>query len=310
LHLNIYLESEEQPTPKQHPKSLASILTLAIIITLACILKVSINWSRDVVAEVLLGSGCGAPADFGSVVCNDLVFAPPPEAGGGDMSGASAGGDGGAVAIVAVAAAALADPAAPAEPRSTGEVDDSAVGGAWGKVLALRQILARRRQPEFGGGGGGSPERVVAPSALPGEATPAGAQASRGKPTQQAFVGVSIFVGDSLTDLAALTDADVGVLVVGPSGAPSSLRRACAAFGVEVLPLKAALALVAAAPSAATGSAAPSPTKDEAANPGSVLGTGPAAVEEKPLRLYTTESWFEITEMLAALDPYPGGLYI
>ena len=45
--------------------------------------------------------------------------------------------------------------------------------------------------------------------------------------------GLSVFVGDSASDLAALTAADVGIVI----GRNALLRRICAAAGLRVLPL-------------------------------------------------------------------------
>ena len=47
--------------------------------------------------------------------------------------------------------------------------------------------------------------------------------------------GLSVYVGDSASDLAALTAADVGIVV----GNNVLLRRVCAAAGLRLLPLSA-----------------------------------------------------------------------
>ncbi len=47
-----------------------------------------------------------------------------------------------------------------------------------------------------------------------------------------------VYIGDSLTDIAALLQSDVGIIV----GSSKSLRRVCAAFGVQVRPLFSAVA--------------------------------------------------------------------
>jgi len=45
--------------------------------------------------------------------------------------------------------------------------------------------------------------------------------------------GLSVFIGDSASDLAALTAADVGIII----GRNALLRRICAAAGLRILPL-------------------------------------------------------------------------
>ena len=47
--------------------------------------------------------------------------------------------------------------------------------------------------------------------------------------------GLSVYVGDSASDLTALTAADVGIVI----GRNALLRRICAAAGLQILPLTA-----------------------------------------------------------------------
>jgi len=210
------------------------------------------------VTEVLASSGCGEPSDFASVVCNDLVFAPAPLTSGENSAAAAAS------ASDAIASA--------GEPLSTGEVDDRSVSGAWGKVLVQRDIVA---------------------TASTGRVSSSTSSSSSRQPS----CGISIFVGDSLTDLAALIEAEVGVLMVKSSKAPmsSSLQQACTFFGVEIVALRDYLAVV--EPPSTTGE-----NGDATA-----AGAMPAVIEgtEKPLRIYSTDNWLEVVEMLSALEPHP-----
>lgn len=171
----------------------------------------------------------------------------------------------------AAAASASSATAGVDEPLSTGKVDDRSVCGAWGKVLVQRDIVLT--------------------------ASTSRSSSSSSSCAHQLNSGISIFVGDSLTDLAALVEADVGVLVVKPSSeAPmsSSLQQACTFFGVEIVPLRDYLAVV--EPPSTTGE-----------NGGTAAGAAPAVINgtEKSLRIYSTDSWFEVAEMLSALESHP-----
>jgi len=206
--------------------------------------QVSINWSKDVVTEVLACSGCGEASDFAAVVCNDLIYE---SASSSPLNYNPVVSDHSPPAPAAVA---VFDASEAAEPLSTGEVDDRSVSGAWGKVFVQRGIVASTSTPQ--------PDN-----------------------------GISIFVGDSLTDLAALVESDVGVIMVKSSDVPlsSSLQQACSAFGVEIVPLRDYLTIV-----------EPSPPAENADS-----ASGATEADEKPLRIYSTDCWFEVAEMLSAL---------
>ena len=78
-------------------------------------------------------------------------------------------------------------------------------------------MLARRRRVECAADKGGVFDTVLLDRAA--ETGPVG--------------GLSVYIGDSASDLAALTAADVGIVV----GSNALLRRICDAAGLRLLPL-------------------------------------------------------------------------
>ena len=90
----------------------------------------------------------------------------------------------------------------------------------------------------------------------------------------------SIYVGDSLGDLSALLEADVGIIL----GTSSSLQKVCAAYGIEIRPLDAIVNIHSTTSTSSCSSASLSPPSIEAAS-NRVKQTGV---------LYRAESWDHI----------------
>lgn len=183
------------------------------------------------------------------------------------------------------------------------ELGGSAPGGAApaGGAAALESALARLHsnempvEPAAGGGGG-----LVTSGALNSAdgmhtasdkgalfarlAAESGARSSDGDGSDGHGGGpLTLYAGDSLTDLQALLAADLGVVF----GASASLRAALAALGVHLLPLVAARR---AAAESALGAA------DVRWPSGGALGALQAAAGagREPPTLYAAEGWHEL----------------
>mmetsp|Transcript_60483 Transcript_60483/g.118578 ORF Transcript_60483/g.118578 Transcript_60483/m.118578 type:complete len:474 (-) Transcript_60483:263-1684(-) len=178
---------------------------------------VSINWSREVVSAALTS----ARIPYSAIYCNELEF--------DDDDGDKLSKDGGG--------------------KSTGKVNAELVSSMWGKVAVQRAVVAAKGVGVVAAGAasmkttietlasadGGTPLLPCSNSPLIGlPSSSSGSSGSGGGGGACGAVrGVRVFVGDSITDLAAMVEADVGVLI----GGRESVKQACGVFGVAVLPL-------------------------------------------------------------------------
>ena len=238
---------------------------------------VSINWSKDVVREVLEAVGLPVAASdddevdddggvegvvFDELHCNDLDYELLSAAEGGSSSGAVGGSSPSGSCLV-----------------STGAIAVS-VGSAAGKMQVQDALLKKQRLRLL--------QSAAAAAAAAGNVNDdddddddddndddlEGAAVAGGAPW-------SVFVGDSVTDLPVMVSgADVGILVETGS---SSVARAAAAFGVDVRPIAAAPADILERWRSYEG-----------------RGVGVKGGREAPLRVYSASSWAEIGGALQA----------
>ena len=172
--------------------------------------------------------------------------------------------------------------------KSTGRVDVTRVASAAGKVAVQRRLWAERGGTQAPQGRGATAAGSMGPPTDDGDRAVAG-------PGRE---GWAVFVGDSVTDLPAMLDADLGIAM--PPGAPagsspgglrSSLLELCSAFGVEVRPLGALTAsLVANEPE--EGPRLSSGQKSQVA-----CGGG--------LCIYEASDWGDVERLLLIMGPGP-----
>ncbi|CAM9679302.1 unnamed protein product, partial [Discosporangium mesarthrocarpum] len=205
----------------------------------------SINWSRDVIVGVLgdtLRGQAGPVSDeSGGAAAAPVTLTVARDLEGSDEEGGqhrpeqghhSAGGDDSPPPPAPLLLPVWSnDLAYDAEGMSTGEVV-VAVSGALGKRQRFRELKERQGLLVSNGQPQTSPE--------PGQGRVASSTGDGGTAAESGGAGggrrLTVFVGDSVTDMLAMLDADVGIVV----GNSRTFRRVAGAFGVAVLPLASA----------------------------------------------------------------------